>query len=113
MLSRFFAAFVAFLFSLNLVSAWHFTPDHADGFYGIDDNDNMDLMFPWNHTAHEASFGTNGTSANLQNRQALPAGTSKCLGNYVSNIDVATLLVQAESYCGQGTLNAGGTTLDK
>lgn len=115
MFARLSIAFVA-LMGLNLTSAWHLTPEHVDGLYGIDVNENIELVLEANHTLLEnaqkrsaSSWLSSDRSSGKSHwkRQALPGGTVKCDNPYIAQRDLANCLVQAEAWCGLGTIGTG------
>ena len=112
MFTHLFTAFVA-LIGLNLVSAWHFTPEHADGLYGITAGEEMHLLFEANHTQlDEAQKRSTVSRKSHWKRQGLPSGEVECGDAYINEGDLANCLVQADNYCGVGTVGTGAKLVE-
>src|ERR1700761_6521437 len=70
--------FLAVAASLNLASAWHLTPEHQDGFYGITQDEEVHLVMEWNDTIAATYKPKNTNSFRTKRKQYLPAGSLEC-----------------------------------
>jgi hypothetical protein len=110
MFNNLFLALVA-LMTLNLASAWHLTPEHVDGLYGITQDEEIHLVMAWNSTIAKTykpkTTNSFRTAPAKRGNTYLPAGQLECNGGYVNANDLASCLTQAEAWCGLGTVGTG------